>query len=313
MRFFSAVGCEKGGFTLVELLVVLMILALLIAMLVPSLSAAKRQAFLTSCTMQIRGVGVALRQFVGANQNHLPPFAFSDYDGNLPLSGHWGGWSQEGDPDCFGRRGVENVNLYRLVADDYISVAHSICPGADKSLVDGSSSYFPHTSKFSTYCLRMPYSRDVFRASPSLSGWASQGLLGIYTQAGGGEKFHFGANTVTVPLLRADLSYREINPADGEQRAMNFSTGAILSDVFWYQDHQRQADEEPGLTTYGVRAEWCHDSRFNVLFGDGAVESIADDGTVAANSVGPDSDLGDDGTNFASYAITVWRYFEDNR
>jgi prepilin-type processing-associated H-X9-DG protein len=288
-------------------------LALLMAMLVPSLSAAKRQASLTSCAMQMRGVGIALRQFTGANRNYLPPFAFSDYDGNLPLSGHWGGWSQEGDPDCFGRRGVENVNLYRLVADGYISAGHSICPGADKSLLGKSSSYFPHTSKFSTYCLRMPYSRDVFRTSPSLSGWAEQGLLGIYTQAGGGEELHFGTSTRTVPLLRADLSYSEINPADGEQRAMNFTDGAILSDAFWYQDHHRQADEEPDLTTYPVRAEWCHGSRFNVMFGDGSVESIVDDGTVAANSVGPDSDLSDDGTNFASYAITIWRYFEDNR
>ncbi|MCD4698950.1 MAG: prepilin-type N-terminal cleavage/methylation domain-containing protein [Phycisphaerae bacterium] len=340
LRFSPAAGCGKGGFTLtgppvekpfdrlisgrcksraftlVELLIVIAILILLLAMLVPSLSAARRQASMLACTMQIRGVGVALKQFAIGNKNCLPPFAFSDYDGNLPLSGHWGGWSQVNDPDCFGRDlegGMENVNLYRLVSDGYISAGHLICPGAEASLTDGSSSYFPYTPKFSTYCLRMPYSKDVFRAAPSLIGWAGRGLLGIYTQAAGGEEFQFGSGKPTVPLVRTDLTYREVNPADNEQRTMSFADGAIMSDAFWYRDRNRPAEEMPGLVTYKVRAGWCHGSRFNVLFGDGAVHVIDDDGTVEANSVGPDSTPPDDGANFASYAITVWRYFKDNR
>ena len=92
MQFFPAGGCGKGGFTLVELLIVLAVLVLLLAMLVPSLSAARRQASMSACAMQMRGVGAALKQFAVANRNRLPPFAFSDYEGNLPLSGHWGGW-----------------------------------------------------------------------------------------------------------------------------------------------------------------------------------------------------------------------------
>ncbi|MDY7010016.1 MAG: prepilin-type N-terminal cleavage/methylation domain-containing protein [Planctomycetota bacterium] len=316
MRFSPAVGCEKRGFTLTELLIVAAILALLLAMLVPSLSAARRQVSMSACAVQMRGVGVALRHFAVGNRNCLPPFAFSDYDGNLPLSGHWGGWSQAGDPDCFGReyKGcMENVNLYRLVSDGYITAGHLICPGAEVSVTDGSSSYFPYTSKFSTYCLRMPYSRDLFRAAPSLAGWAGLGPLGIYTQSAGGEKIQFGWGKSTVPLVRTDLTYREVNPADNEQRTMSFADGAIISDTFWYQDRDMPAEEMPGLTAYKVRAGWCHGLRFNVLFGDGSVEGISDDGTVEANSVGPDSAPPDDGANFASYAIKVWRYFEDNR
>ncbi len=317
VQFPAAGVCGKGGFTLTELLIVLAILVLLLGMLVPSLSGARRQASMSACAMQMRGVGVALRQFAVGNQNYLPPFAFSDYSGNLPLSGHWGGWSQEGDPDRFGRdlqKGMKNVNLHRLVSDGYISAGHLICPGADASLTGGASSYFPYTSKFSTYCLRMPYSQGVFRTSPSLSGWAGRGLLGIYTQAAGGVKFQFGANMLTVPMVRTDLTYQEVHPINKEQRTMNFTDGAIMSDTFWYQDHHRPAEEIPGLTTYNVHAGWRHGSRFNVLFGDGSVEGIADDGTVEANSVGPDAQTPpDDGANFASYAITVWRYFEDNR
>ncbi len=321
VQFSPAGGCGTGGFTLAELLIVLAVLALLLAMLIPSLSAARRQASMSACAMQMRGVGTALKQFAVANRNRLPPFAFSDYGGNLPLSGHWGGQSQANDPDCFGRRGVENVNLHRLVADGYISAGQLVCPGAEASLTGGASSYFPYTSKFSTYCLRMPYSRDVFRTTPCLADWAGQGLLGIYTQAAGGvtipvavdrDGYQVGIR-VAVPLVRGDLSYREINPADGEQRSMNFTDGAIVSDTFWYQDHHQPAPDTAGLTTYKVRAGWCHGSRFNVLFGDGAVGAVADGGTVAANSVAADSSAPDDGANFASYAITVWRYFEDNR
>ncbi len=308
--------CKSGAFTLVELLIVLAILALLLAMLIPSLSAARRQASMSACAMQMRGVGVALKQFAVANRNRLPLFAFSDYNGNLSLSGHWGGWSQANDPDCFGRDykgGMENINLWRLVSGGYISAGHLICPGAEASNTGGSSSYFPYTSKFSTYCLRMPYSEDLFRTTPSLAYLEKCGLLGIYMQEASGEEFGSVSNMLTVPPVRIDLTYREVHPIDNEQRTMNFTDGAIMSDTFWYRDHHRPAEELPGLTTYEVSAGWCHGSRFNVLFGDGAVEGVADDGTVEANSVGPDSSLPNDGANFASYAITVWRYFEDNR
>lgn len=305
--------CGKGGFTLVELFIVLAILALLSAIMVPSLSAAKRQASLSACAVQMRGAGVAIRQFAAVNQNRLPPFAFSDHRGNLPLSGHWGGQSQKGDPDCFCRFGLEHVNLQRLVAGGYISQEQLICPGAEVSPDGGAGGYFPYTTKFSTYCLRMPYSEDLFRCAAALRNWSGRGLLGIYTLAPGGYEVPFRMNHLTVPLVRLDMTYREIEPVGGEQRTVNLLDGAILSDAFWYRDHRKPADERPGLDTYEVRAGWCHGKRFNVLFGDGAVRAIADDGTVADNSVGPDDHPSDDGANFASYAIRVWRFFEDNR
>lgn len=313
VRFCPAGRCGEGGFTLTELLIVLAIMALLLAMLVPSLSAARRQASVSACAIQIRSLGVALKQFAASNQNRLPPFAFSNYGGNLPLSGHWGGPSQANDPDCFNRQGLKNINLWRLVSDGYISAGHLICPAAEASNAGGSNSYFPYTSKFSTYCLRMPYSEDVFRAAPSLVGWNGLGTLGIYAYAAGGEEFQSGSVRLTVPLVRSDMTYREVNPADNEQRIMSFADGAIMSDTFWYQDRNQPAAELPGLTTYNIRAGWSHGSRFNVLFGDGAVAGVSDDGTVKANSASPDTMPPDDGANFASYAITVWRYFEDNR
>ena len=60
----SPVRC---GFTLIELLVVVSIIALLISILLPSLRTARRQARLTKCLANIRGLGQS--GFIFA-QNH---------------------------------------------------------------------------------------------------------------------------------------------------------------------------------------------------------------------------------------------------
>lgn len=315
---------REGGFTLVELLLVIAILILLTAMLFPAVSGAKRLGRRSICAGRVKSIGVGLAQFAAANNNRFPPFAFSDYTGNLPLSGHWGGPSRVDDPDCFGRpiSPDVNLNLYALARDEYITDDHLICPAADASLFKHQAGYFPYTLKFSTYCLRFPFSDDLFSTAPSLRNWAGKGLLGIYTQAVGGQLVpisisHDGYSTgayARVPVVRMDCTYREINPADGTVRQMVPATGAILSDGFWYRKYRKPAGQSNGVPTYRIEARWCHGDSFNVLFGDGSVGTVKDDrAVVAANSVCCDDALPYDGANFASYAMNVWRYFEDNR
>jgi len=300
-----------SAWTLLELMVSLSVLALLAGMLVPTLSRARRQARLAVCAGGMHGVGVALRQFASAHDNQLPPFAFSAHVGNLALSGHWGGQSQPADPDCFGRRGVENVNLWRLVAEEMLVGEQLVCPGAHPAVRARQVSYFPYSLKFSTYCLRMPYSRDVFRAAPELADWAGVGLLGVYTQAAGGVRFPYRDVTATVPLVRTDLPYWEVDPADGTGRAVDLAAGALVSDTYCFQDRRSQGVDSPALTVYPVRAGWCHGSRFNVLFGDGAVAAVDDGGVVSAQAVPPGGSPPADEAAAASAAIRVWRHFED--
>lgn len=300
------------GWTLAELLVVLAILSLLAALLVPSLQTARDRAKLTACAAQMRGVHAALMGYAAEHRAQLPPFAFSDFSFDLPLSGHWGGISQPGDPAALGRVGVERVNLWTLEQEGRIAPRRLTCPGADASLLDGAASHFPHSFRYSTYCLRVPYSEDLFVAAPNLAGRGGK-LLGIYGAAAGGQSVRVGQYYQTVPLVRTDMDYRIADGVACGDGVYEPATDVMLSDAFWRRDHRAAAPSRPGLEGYPVHSGWCHGEWFNVLRGNGAVRTVRDDGTVEANTIPPGGTLAADGHTCATYAERVWQYFDASR
>ncbi|MCG3129795.1 MAG: hypothetical protein FLDDKLPJ_00530 [Phycisphaerae bacterium] len=95
------VVARRGAFTLIELLVVIAIIALLISILLPSLTAARKQARAVKCATHARQVGTAMASFLAENGAKFPPayiypkdkegtFDYEDQDEAKPFGYlHW--------------------------------------------------------------------------------------------------------------------------------------------------------------------------------------------------------------------------------
>jgi prepilin-type processing-associated H-X9-DG protein/prepilin-type N-terminal cleavage/methylation domain-containing protein len=76
-----------GGFTLVELLVVIGIIALLISILLPALSKARVQAQEVQCMNNLRQWGMGLQQYCDANKGMLPQKGAKGIDNSADIIG----------------------------------------------------------------------------------------------------------------------------------------------------------------------------------------------------------------------------------
>src|SRR5436190_24368478 len=64
---------RRGGFTLVELLVVITIVAVLVGMILPALVSARDSAKRSNCANNLHQIGLALMLYAGDNNNQVPP------------------------------------------------------------------------------------------------------------------------------------------------------------------------------------------------------------------------------------------------
>jgi prepilin-type N-terminal cleavage/methylation domain-containing protein len=296
---------KRRGFTLIEVLTCCGIISLLLGMIFPSFYQARKQALSAACMSNLHLLGQAIHNYAAAENNRLPPFAFSDPTGDISLSGHWGGISQGGDPVAFLREGMECVNLWGLAKENYVSPRAMLCPGAAKDLLRLDASYFPCSSRFSTYCLRFPASSMLFNDAPHLANIGGS-LLGAYVRQAGGQRVNVSTEYEILPQVRLDRRYR----LDAGGQTYDVVNDALLADTFWRRGYQAPAAPMAGLQSFPVQWDWCHDLKFNVLLGNGAVKLVHDDGTVAGNSNSPNQTIAP--ADSITHAETIWQYFDSH-
>lgn len=84
---------RRRSFSLIELLVVVAILAILMAMLLPTLSAARRQARQVKCASNLRQLGIGLHLYGQDNKDLLMPLSYWD---QFPVIYWWGVDAEQG-------------------------------------------------------------------------------------------------------------------------------------------------------------------------------------------------------------------------
>jgi prepilin-type N-terminal cleavage/methylation domain-containing protein/prepilin-type processing-associated H-X9-DG protein len=282
-------GKQPGGFTLVELLVVIGIIAVLVGILLPALNQAREKARAVQCLSNMRQISMAVIAF--ANENHglmpgragasLTKFSTSrqaiiaataaDYQNTAD----WIAWQRKVDPVAGGPMNGVDQNITFSSLAKYLGVqyvlhnapaeANDIAPGLEAIFRCPSDELLSRPNATSTGAYRYSYSMNDYVMNPDSFGSFK------------GERFGFRFTGKLSSIKRASdtilmLCEDEKTLDDGVFRAnpANWNVGSVNALA---SRHEARSKKARGGNWQGDGAT-TQDARGNVAFVDGHGEFL---------------------------------------
>lgn len=230
------------GFTLIELLIVIAIIAILAAILFPVFASAREKARQTTCSSNLKQIGLAIIQYTGDYDDVMPLQAsYSVANGTDPF------WNQLIYPY------VKSANVY-------------ICPDNPENA--GNPSGIPGTGKYSNYpAIYTSYACNSTSGAPASYPWRTWGPFG---QAG------TEAGCPISVIVDPDQCISVV-----EQLRGGAAFSVISSAVTPSADGGNSCYLPGGSTTYPWSCLFAgHTHMSNYLFCDGHVKTLAPTSTI---------------------------------
>jgi prepilin-type N-terminal cleavage/methylation domain-containing protein/prepilin-type processing-associated H-X9-DG protein len=246
-------GRKRGGFTLVELLVVIGIIAVLIAILLPVLGRARDQANRTACMSNLRQLALGFMLYASDNKDKCPYGSRLDNPGNVDIAGDWIHW----------RKAMNNMSF------DQSSIVPYIKTKGDQlrrllTCVSDKTEYRPGVYPFS-YSMNM-----YFEPRP-----------GYFPSEAGAPIRLSSTRRASEKILLAEENEKTINdgfwaPGDyGGDVSQNINSWAVNWDWLSIRHDNAQKEAEPATPTRVPLSKLPNNKRRGVVvFADGHVDFV---------------------------------------